>query len=112
MVDLQNKIIYFGYGDVSVISNQTGRIWFQSIKPSCECGEDILDRNDIELGEMLIVVEDHPHDLYKLFTTVSKENTVVRYKDVTFNFTNYNQKSVEVCKKCGFNTVNFALIAC
>lgn len=112
MVDVENKIVYFGYGDVAVGSDSiTGRMSFENIKPPQEIGSS-LDGKQIEYGEEIIVSEKHTHELYNLFKTVSEDNMIVEYDGITFNFEKYDQKSVEVCLKHAWNTVWYLILAC
>ena len=45
-------------------------------------------------------------------TTDQNGNRVVKYRDYTLDFSNYNQKSVDVVKKHAFNTINTLALAC
>lgn len=112
MVDVENKIVYFGYGDVCVNAwIWVGTIVFTNIKPPCKCGESLRNKN-VEYDSQSITINLYNLDLYDLFKTVSEDNKIVKYKGVTFDFTNYNQASVDVCVKSARNAVNTLALAC
>lgn len=112
MVVIKGDIIKFGYGDVVVGSCGRGYVSFTNIKPPLECGQSITKDINVEYGLSVTIYEDEDWDLYKLIKTVNKDNRVVKYRDYTLDFSNYNQKSVDVVKKHAFNTINTLVLAC
>lgn len=111
---IKGKVIEFGYGDVVV-----GNDWFKecititNIKPPLECGKTIRRGVEgIEFGESIEIYEDELHDIYKLICTVDEYNRVVKYKEWTFDFTNYNKESVKVVRDSAWSIVSPMLLAC
>lgn len=97
---IKGNVLYFGTGDIAVGSySPTQLITFTNIKPPCKCGQTITDEmaNNIEFGEK-IIIELNDYDLYNLFCTVNESNRVIKYREYTFDFTNYNKESIRVCK--------------
>lgn len=95
-------------------ASELGYMSFTNIKPPQEIGKAIrkVNREELEIGLQLNVWEDEVWDLYELFKTVNENNRIVKYKEYTFDFTNYHQGSVEVCKEFAFRTVNIMSLAC
>lgn len=117
---IKDKTIKFGYGTVSVGSDPIlGCIIFQQIKPPQGCGT-VLDpeNTNVEfIGEKI--------DIYlncnKQSKFINYLNDVERLKiktfcfdGYTFDFTNLNFNSIEVCKKHSLNAIKYELmcIAC
>ena len=109
---IKGNVIKFGYGDVAVYSCGMGYVSFTNIEPPVECGQAITKDMGITYGLSIKIYEDDLHDLYRLIRTVSENNRVVEYKGYVLDFTNYNQKSVDVVKKHAFNTTNTFALAC
>lgn len=100
---IDGKRFKFGYGDVCVgATPSTRQIHFQQIKPPIEVGADAMKHNVEWIGERILIkvsYEDY-QDLCKLLSRVkSREISEFTFKDYIFDFTNYNEKSVEVCKE-------------
>lgn len=109
---IKDNIIKFGYGDVAVGSCGMGYVSFTNIKPPLECGHSITRDMGIEYGLSIEIYEDKNWELYELIKTVNESNNIVKYKGYTLDFTNYNQKSVDVVRKYARNTVNTLALAC
>lgn len=114
MIEEKTKTIKFGYGDILVgVNRYIPRMSFTSIKPPVEVGTTVsYNDEDIEICGRVEILEYHIHDLYNLFCTVNEDNKIVKYKDWTFDFTNYNEKSVEVVKKKAYQTLYTLCCAC
>jgi hypothetical protein len=92
------KVIKFGYGDVLVHSNEFLKVLTLTyIEPPKEVGEIIKNDNDYNIldriqfqfdNDMIILYEDLKH--------MNPKNTIVKFRDYTFDFTNFNEKSLEV----------------
>ncbi len=107
-----NKI-KFGHGDVAVMGDSLlERITFASMKPPLECGSRITSDMDVEFNEKIIINGDGTLDLYNLIKTVNKNNTIVEYKGYVLDFSNYNEKSVEIVLKHSHNMINWMALAC
>ena len=104
--------IKFGYGDVVIHTNRTGYIKFTNIKPPLECGTSITSDMSIEYGISITIYEDEILELYNLVKAVSEDNAIVEYKGYILDFSNYNEKSVEIVKKHAENMVNWMALAC
>ena len=92
----------FGYGDISVSSDGlTQRMNFHQFKPPAKCGDQISD--DVEyIGDEIILkfsYEDYCEFSKYLEQVSDKEITDFSFKGYIFDFTNYNEESVKVCKK-------------
>ena len=92
----------FGYGDIAVGSDGlTQRMSFRQFKPPAKCGDQVLD--DIEyIGDEIILkfsYEDYCEFSKKLEQVYNKETAEFIFKGYVFDFTNYNEESVKVCKR-------------
>lgn len=92
----------FGHGDIVVGSDGlTQRMSFQQFKPPANCGDRIS--GDVEyIGNKIVLefsYEDYCEFSKKLEQVSDKEMTEFVFKDYVFDFTNFNEKSIEVCKK-------------
>lgn len=104
MVDVKNKIIKFGYGNVQVQSSSLYYISFREFKPPIEIGTKITDKiiqeNNLEyISEPITINFKNLEELYdfrKLLREIDENHTCFKYHDCTFDFSNYNYKSVEV----------------
>jgi hypothetical protein len=99
---IKENTLYFGYGDIAVSSNTWGYspiVNFTDIKPPCKCGETITKemQENIEFGKS-INIEMNDYDLYDLLCSIDETNKVIKYKEYTLDFTEYNKESVRVCK--------------
>ena len=100
---IDGKRFRFGYGDIAVGGNPFARqIFFQQLKPPAECG-DKLNSDEVEwIGEQIFIeigYEDY-QELGKLLGSVkSREISEFAFKGYVFDFTNYNEKCVEVCRQ-------------
>ena len=108
---IKGNTIYFGYGDVVVGCNELiGCMIFTNIKPPQKIGSTVKN-NEVEIGEKILVYEDNCYDLLKVFQTVNENNKIVKYKEYTFDFSNYNKESVKVCLRYAKNMSNTMLLA-
>ena len=92
----------FGYGDICVRSDGlTQRISFQQFKPPAECGGNVPE--DVEyIGEEVILqisYEEYCEFNKQLKSVLSNSISTFSFKGYIFDFTNYNEESVNVCKK-------------
>lgn len=98
---IDNNILKFGYGDIAVGSSPAQLIRFQQFKPPEECGNYVS--NNVEfIGKEIIIsltYEDYRNLKDKLKEVKSRNISLFEFKGYIFNFTNYNEKSVEVCEK-------------
>lgn len=111
---IKGNVIEFGYGDVLVGSNPMLDIFrVTSIKPPQEIGAviDSSEDNGVEYNETIIINVDYSLDLYRIIKSVNENNRVVKYKEWIFDFTNYNQTSVDVVLKHAMHAVNFMVLA-
>ena len=104
MIDVNNKIIFFGYGNVQVGHNMT-TIDFTGFKPPTEVGAEITDEmvkdkdfeyntEPIKFNFETITQVMHFKDLVK--SIIYAKDKYFKYNDYIFDFTNYNKKSVKV----------------
>ena len=92
----------FGYGDIAVGSDRlTQRMSFASFKPPAKCGDQISD--DVEyIGDEIILkfsYEDYCEFSKYLEQVSDKEITDFIFKGYIFDFANFNEESIKVCKK-------------
>ena len=96
------NIIKFGYGDICVSSDAlTQRIGFQQFKPSVKCGDKIPD--DVEfVGEEIILkisYEEYCEFNQQFDNVLMRIISTFSFKGCEFDFSNYNEESVNTCKK-------------
>lgn len=100
-----DKHIKFGYGDILVGHNSAnGSVTFEEMQIPLTLGQSLVRREvqEIEVVSSIEIIEDNEWDLYKLISTVNKDNRIVEYKGYTLDFTNYNEESVKVVKNHAF----------
>lgn len=99
---INGNILKFGYGDISVGSDGLKqRISFQQFKPPGECGGYVPEGVKY-IGEEIVlqISYDEYHEFNEqLKSVLSKEIFTFNFKGYVFDFTNYNEESVKVCKK-------------
>ena len=109
------KVIKFGYGDVLLGANPWyGRMTFEAIKPPLIPGQQV-DRElygQLEIGVKIDIYESDCWELHNLFKTVNEDNKIVEYQGYTFDFSNYNQLSVNSAINRSYYTVNLTAFAC
>lgn len=99
---IDGSILKFGYGDIGVDSDVlTQRMSFQQFKPPAKCGDNVSE--DVEyIGEEIIMkfsFEDYCEFNKKLKEVSDRNISTFNFKGYVFDFTNYNEESVRVCKK-------------
>ena len=104
MINVDKKIIRFGRGDVQV-GGTWSTITFTGFKPPIEIGtritdEVIKDKNLEYITEPIRINFKTMEELMSFKKLVEeidgKTNTYFKYRDYVFDFSNYNQKSIEV----------------
>ena len=99
---IDGNILKFGYGDIVVGSNGlTQRISFQQSKPPAKCGDKVSEEVEY-IGEEIVLrisYEEYREFNEQLKSVLSKEISTFDFKGYVFDFTNYNEESVKVCKK-------------
>ena len=100
---IDGKTLKFGYGDIAVGRIPSVRAMsFQQFKPPTKCGDVVVDDKVEYIGEQIILkisFADY-QELSKLFNGVkSREFSVFVFKDYIFDFTNYNEASVDACRQ-------------
>ena len=104
MIDVQNNIVYFGYGDV-IVNNRTIGLCFRAIDTQVEIGQivtqEYLYDNNIEFSTDYINL--FLRDLQEILTLENllkqvdgKNFAKFTFKDVTLDFSNYNPESVKM----------------
>lgn len=107
--------VRFGYGDVLVGSDSlAGKLTLRNIAPPQEIGTSFNSMNleDFEIGLEIEITEDNSHDLYNALKSVTRENPILKFKEWTLDFSNYNEESVRIVKKHAFNMVYLFALAC
>ena len=100
MIDTENKILKFGYGDIAVGSSNIC-ISFRGIRPPVEVGTKLTDefmfQNKIEVTTNWInFYFKSVEELFQfehLINNVCKESPTFIFKDYVFDFSNYNYES-------------------
>ena len=107
MIDLEKKIIYFGYGDVQV-GHSIYSLYFRGFKPSVEVGtmttKEVIKDNNIKWLTNKIYLDFRDiqeilafEELVKQVRNNGGENfTQFKFKDLTLDFSNYNEKSISI----------------
>lgn len=109
------NIIKFGYGDICVGADACGRAMiFQRFKSPINCG-DTVNLESVELIGKEIVIKINAKD-YREFNELllkveTKKLDKFVFKDYIFDFTNYNEKSIEVCKEKSNEAMRLYLLA-
>ena len=103
MIDVQNNIVYFGYGDV-ITNNRTIGLCFRAIDTQVEIGQPIsqeyLYNNNIEYStdyiNLFLRDFQEMQMLELLLKQIDGRNFAkFTFKDVTLDFSNYNPDSVK-----------------
>lgn len=112
---IDGKTLKFGYGDIVVDADPfTRSMVFQQFRPPGKCGDDIVVTDVDLIGEMITIkigYKDY-ENLDELFNKVrAREISEFTFKEYTFDFTNYNEKSVEACKRELVKIMKFYFLA-
>ena len=99
---IEGKRLKFGYGDICVISDGlTQRMSFQQFKPPEKCGSRVPE--DVKfIGNEIILefsYEDYCEFSKYLEQVSDTEITDFIFKGYIFDFANFNEESINVCKK-------------
>ena len=109
---INGKILKFGHGDIA-IEQSCASIKFTPFKPPVEigtCCRELFHNGDIEpIGETITVKFDNFSDFAELKDKLEgvrpvNASKVFEFKGYTFDFSNYNVKSVEV-----FDSIRYAV---
>lgn len=100
MIDVENKILKFGYGDIAVGSSNIC-LSFRGFKPPVEVGTQMTDefifKNNIEhTTNWIHFYFTSLEELFQfehLINNVCKESPTFTFKDYVFDFSNYNYES-------------------
>lgn len=90
----KDKVFYFGYGDIAV-GHFIGELKLTPFKPPQEIGN-IVDCNLIEEEGETIKLSVTPIELFMIEKVFNKQITKFEIGDYTLDFTNYNEKSIQV----------------
>ena len=105
---IDGKVFKFGYGDIAVgaiAGIGCAIMTFRQFKPTAECGGS-LKGIDVEWisDEIALRISYQDYKNLKEFLDCilkkrrTKKTLVFTFKDYTFDFTNYNEESVKVCR--------------
>lgn len=101
-IDINNKIFYFGFGDILVNSCEMPFIRFTGIVPPLEIGT-VVDQDtlaDLDSATETIEIKfDSLKEAYNfkhMLERVSIFNSSFEYGGYTFDFSNYNELSIQV----------------
>lgn len=105
MIDTNTKTIYLGSGDV-LVGSYGYTMYFQGFKPPIEVGttitEEVIEENNIEWLTDKFYIDFRDIQEISTFENLliqvadnNGENFVqFKFKDLTFDFSNYNEKSI------------------
>lgn len=100
---IDGKIFKFGYGDILVGGNPgTRQMNFQQFKPPAKVGDTVMCDEVEWIGERILIEISYKdyQKLCKLLDNVkTREISKFSFNGYVFDFTNYNEKSVGVCKE-------------
>lgn len=125
MIDINTKTFYFGNGDV-MVGSYGYTMYFQGFKPPIEVGttitDEVIEENNIEwlTDKFYIDFRDIQEistfeNLLKQVADNNGENFVqFNFKDLTFDFSNYNEKSIStiLCHLACIRDALLTIIAC
>ena len=107
--------IKFGYGDIAVCAYEMiQEIGFQQFEPQQECGSSVNTNAVRFIGETIYIklCYNSYQEFMKLLAAVeSKEITSFEFEGYVFDFTNYNEKSIEVCKRNARLAISLNILA-
>lgn len=101
MIDVNNRLICFGYGDVKVSYNHMSGIKFVGFEPppGMSVGT-LLDKECVETTDTIEIsfsTIDELMDFKRLIDEIDGEsNASFAYRDWMFDFSNYNRQSIIV----------------
>ena len=91
----------FGYGDICVRSDElTQRMSFQQFKPPAKCGDRVSEDAEY-IGDEIVLefsYEDYCEFSKNLERISNKEIIEFLFKGYAFDFINFNEESIKVCK--------------
>lgn len=94
---IKDNIIYFGYGDIAVNCDNSGKITFQQFKPNQDIGSSLnKDLEGFEYLSELITLNFNRKDYDDLLNITSSLGKIFELDGYILDFTNYNQSSVNV----------------
>lgn len=111
-----DKTLKFGYGDIS-LGGRFQTLTFQQFKPPAEIGS-FIDPSEVEFTSEEISInisyDDYVEYKKKLEQVEEKSILEFTFKGYTFDFTNWNIKSVYACKRMLEQAMKsyFMLFAC
>ena len=101
MIDMENKTIYFGYGDV-LVTNYLYSIGFAEIKPPVEVGSSVSEEiaKQTATGPEIVIGFNNIVSLADFKNAIKsingKDCLQCTYNGYTLDFSNYNQKSIKI----------------
>ena len=119
MIDLKAKTFYFGYGDI-IVNNSTLGLRFIECEPPVEVGTQLTKELEEELGVkftsdwVTIPIQTYEEALAfeRLLDRMDgRDFHYFYFGDFTFNFANWNPKSIESIKR-HLNVVRHNLLMC
>lgn len=100
---IHDKVIEFGHGDIAVGANPLLQsIRFQNIAPPDKCGNTIDYNDSKRIGTPLEIFLHHQkYSEFMDLLNLVKDRAISQFefKGYTFDFTNFNENSVDVCAK-------------
>ena len=109
---IKDKTITFGYGDVLVGWSQLGYVRLEYIKPSQEIGEYAKEGEYEVIETITFKYKSDMYEFYKKIGDVCESNCILEFRGYTFDFSHYNQKSVDVVRKAFLRAALNLSLAC
>lgn len=119
MIDFETKTLYFGYGDIDT-GNMSIGLRFREFEPPVEVGtiltDDFMHKTGLRYTsdgvKIYICSYEEAECLERLLDRMDgRDLFYFQFKDWTFNFSNWNTKSVE-CVKRHLSVVKSNLLRC
>lgn len=98
---IDGNVIKFGYGDLVIQKDRLG-INIQQVKKAGECGNNAYPEEVVFCGPWVkipLTKEEYDEFMFLLDEAESGRLRVFSFKKWTFDFSNFNEESIKVCRE-------------